>query len=80
MAFISSDPAAAAALYLASEKPNLSPQFVRALIAAPENHYTTVPENSMKFAAFQHRVGLIKELPTRWQDLFFPDLHDRPGS
>lgn len=80
MAFISSDPAAAAALYLASEKPNLSADFVRGLIAAPENHYTTVPENSMKFAAFQHRIGLIKELPARWQDLFFPELHDRPGS
>jgi len=53
---------------------------VRGLIAAPENHYTTVPENSMKFAAFQQRVGLIKELPARWQDLFFPELHERPGS
>lgn len=80
MAFISSDPAAAAELYLASEKPSLSLDFVRSLIAAPENHYTTVPENSMKFAAFQQRIGLIKERPAGWQDLFFPELHDRPGS
>jgi NitT/TauT family transport system substrate-binding protein len=80
MMYIASDPDAAAALYLASEKPHLSRDFVRALIAAPENHYTTVPENSMKFAAFQQRVGLIKERPAQWQDLFFPELHDRPGS
>jgi ABC-type nitrate/sulfonate/bicarbonate transport system substrate-binding protein len=80
MAFIAADPQAAAALYRASEASSLSQDFVQALIAAPENRYTTVPENSMKFAAFQHRIGQIKEMPARWQDLFFPELHDRPGS
>jgi NitT/TauT family transport system substrate-binding protein len=80
MAFIVADPKAAASIYRESEKSNLSQDFVQSLIAAPENRYTTVPEQSMKFAAFQHRVGLIKEMPASWKDLFFPALHDRPGS
>jgi len=80
MRFIAEQPNAAAELYLASEKSSLSLDFVRRLITAPENRYTVVPENVMKFAAFQHRIGQVKALPASWKDLFFPALHDRPGS
>lgn len=80
MAFIRNAPDAAATLYLRSEKSNLPVDFVRGLITAPENHYTTAPENSMAFATFQNRVGLIKRQPESWKDLFFPELHGRAGS
>jgi NitT/TauT family transport system substrate-binding protein len=80
MAFIKNEPDAAAALYLRSEKSNLSADFVHGLITAPENHYTAAPENSMAFATFQNRIGLIKRQPESWKDLFFPELHDRAGS
>ena len=34
----------------------------------------------MKYADFMHRVGTIKKQPESWQELFFPEIHDRPGS
>jgi NitT/TauT family transport system substrate-binding protein len=71
---------AAAELYIRAERSNLDVVFVEKLIANPENNFTTTPEKSEIFAAFQFRTGQIKERPESWKDLFFPDLHDRPGS
>jgi NitT/TauT family transport system substrate-binding protein len=34
----------------------------------------------MRFADFQFRAGLIRERPASWQELFFPEIHDRSGS
>jgi len=39
-----------------------------------------VPENTMRFAEFMHLAGTIKAKPTDWQELFFSDIHDLPGS
>ena len=38
------------------------------------------PEGVMKFADFMHRVGTIRSKPQSWKDLFFPAIHDLPGS
>ena len=35
---------------------------------------------AMKLAEFMARTGSIKAAPSSWQDLFFPELHDRKGS
>lgn len=80
MDFITSDPRGAAELYVVAEKSKLPLATVQALITAPENRYTTVPESVMKFAEFQYRTGQVKERAADWKDLFFPELHDRPGS
>jgi NitT/TauT family transport system substrate-binding protein len=42
--------------------------------------FTTAPENMMKYASFMHQVGSIKKRPDSWRDLFFPEVHDGPGS
>jgi sulfonate transport system substrate-binding protein len=39
-----------------------------------------VPQNTMKFADFMAAVGSIKEKPANWKELFFPEIHDLPGS
>ncbi len=64
----------------AAERFHLDVAFVEKLIVNPENKFTTTPEKSEKFAAFQFRTGQIKERPASWKDLFFPDLDDRQGS
>jgi NitT/TauT family transport system substrate-binding protein len=46
----------------------------------PDTHFTVVPEGAMKYAQFMHRIGTLKSEPASWQDLFFPDIADRPGS
>jgi hypothetical protein len=34
----------------------------------------------MKYADFIHKVGRIKQQPELSSDLFFPEIHNRPGS
>lgn len=77
---INADKRAAAALWIADTKPTLALDFVDKVLAGPDVRWTLVPENTMKYAAFMHRVGSIKEVPASWKDLFFPEIHDRPGS
>jgi NitT/TauT family transport system substrate-binding protein len=41
--------------------------------------YTLSPEKVFKTAAFMGKVGTLKDPPAKWQDMFFPDIHDLPG-
>ena len=41
--------------------------------------FTLSPEKVFKTAVFMGKVGTIKDPPAKWQDLFFPDIHDLPG-
>jgi NitT/TauT family transport system substrate-binding protein len=34
----------------------------------------------MVHAEFMHRIGSLKNMPESWKDLFFENVHDRPGS
>jgi NitT/TauT family transport system substrate-binding protein len=34
----------------------------------------------MKYAEFMHDIGTLKGQPKSWKDLFFPLIHDGPGS
>jgi len=46
----------------------------------PQVHYTLAPERLLPFAQFMLQVGSIKNRPQSWKDLFFPEVHDLPGS
>jgi NitT/TauT family transport system substrate-binding protein len=39
-----------------------------------------VPEGAQKFADFEAKVGLIKQTPGSWRDLFWSGLGEKPGS
>lgn len=80
MALINADPDAAAGLWIANEKSTLSRDFVAGIIRDPENRFTTVPENTKKFADFMSSAGLIREKAETWQDLFFPEAGQGQGS
>jgi len=41
--------------------------------------YTLSPEKVFKTAVFMGKVGTLKDPPAKWQDMFFPDIHDLPG-
>jgi NitT/TauT family transport system substrate-binding protein len=41
--------------------------------------FTLSPEKVFKTAVFMGKVGTIKDPPAKWQDMFFPDIHDLPG-
>jgi NitT/TauT family transport system substrate-binding protein len=53
---------------------------VAEIAAGSQVKWTMVPESTMKYAEFMHSVGSIKVKPASWKDLFFPEVHDLPGS
>jgi NitT/TauT family transport system substrate-binding protein len=53
---------------------------VTAVVSGPQVKWTMAPENTMKFASFMHSVGSLRTAPQSWRDLFFPEIHDAPGS
>jgi NitT/TauT family transport system substrate-binding protein len=78
--WIKQNPKAAAELYIRAENSKLKPDFVEGMITDPDVHFTTVPENIMKFAEFQHRIGQIKVKAADWKEIFLPDAHGYQGS
>jgi NitT/TauT family transport system substrate-binding protein len=77
---ITNDPAAAAAIWVRAENSKLSPAYVEKLIRLPEHEWTTVPKKIMSYADYMSRVGMLPVKPASWQDVFFPDTHNQPGS
>jgi NitT/TauT family transport system substrate-binding protein len=78
--FVTEDKPGAAKIYAAAANVKTSEALVLRILEDPENRYGIAPTGMMKFADFMHRVGTMKAKPDSWKDLFFPELHDRPGS
>jgi NitT/TauT family transport system substrate-binding protein len=70
----------AAQYWIDNVKSKLSVEKVAEIASGPQVKWTMVPENTMKYAEFMHAVGSIKAMPATWKDLFFPEVHDLPGS
>ena len=51
-----------------------------AIASGKDVKWTMVPESTAKYAEFMHAVGSIKVKPASWKELFFPEVHDLPGS
>jgi NitT/TauT family transport system substrate-binding protein len=80
-AFIRNDPAAAATILFAAEATaGFTVEELVEVLRDPEISFTTTPENLQKYADFMHSIGSIENRPSSWRDLFFPELHDAPGS
>jgi NitT/TauT family transport system substrate-binding protein len=50
------------------------------VVSDPAVKFTTTPENIMKYADFMHQRKTIKNKPANWQEMFFPEIHEAPGS
>jgi NitT/TauT family transport system substrate-binding protein len=50
------------------------------LINDPDIEFTMTPQNMMKIVGFMAEVGHIKVKPQSWKDMFFPEVHNLPGS
>jgi NitT/TauT family transport system substrate-binding protein len=78
--WINANKQAAARLYLDASKDKLAEEDVLAMLNDPQNEFTMTPQNLMKFVAFKHQIGTMKNLPASWKDMFFETVHDLPGS
>src|ERR1700732_2631810 len=79
--FINKQPGEAAQIYIKTTNDKRSSEAeMTKFISDPDNIWTTMPQQSMTFAAFMHRVGTMKRLPASWKDLYMPECHDLAGS
>ena len=78
---VNRDPRASAQFYLdAAQDRKSTVDEVHKAITDPDYAVTLVPERVFTFAEFMYRIGSVKEKPTSWKDLFFPEIHGLPGS
>jgi NitT/TauT family transport system substrate-binding protein len=82
---VTKDARATAELWKTRVGSKLDTDFVAKCITDPAGTgelgpWTTVPENSMKFAKFMARVGTISHEPASWKDYFHSQIHDVAGS
>lgn len=80
---IAADKAAAADLLLGGKgtgEGGITRDDMIAVLSDPDIRFTLAPESVMKYAAFMHSVGSIKNLPGSWKDLFLEAVHHLPGN
>ncbi len=81
VAMITQDHARAAEVYLVMMNDKKTPvSEILDILAKPEISFTTTPERVATLAQFLHRTGRLKHEPTSWKDLFFAEIHAKPGS
>jgi NitT/TauT family transport system substrate-binding protein len=77
---INKDKRAAAKVYIEMAKDTKnSVDEIAAIISDPDYAFTLTPQKVFKTALFMAKIGSIKPAPERWQDLFFPEIHQLPG-
>ena len=79
-AIIDRDPRRAAEVYLEMTREKFAVDELAALIKSPGMIYSATPHATTKVAEHMFKTGLIKTRPKSWQDFFFPEIHNRPGT
>jgi NitT/TauT family transport system substrate-binding protein len=78
--FINKDKRAAAEIYIRMTKDKSPIEDLLKIMNDPQVEYTQMPKNIMKMVEFMQRTGTIKVKPASWKELFFPNMHNVPGS
>ena len=77
---VNADLKTASQYWIDANKAKIPLEKVMAVAGNAPARWTMVPENTLKFVAFMHGVGTIKEKTDDWKDLFFPEIHDLAGN
>jgi NitT/TauT family transport system substrate-binding protein len=77
---IGKDRRASAEAYLAVSKDKDTPENIVETLSEPGFVFGLTPQNTVKIAQFMQRTGAIATAPADWRELFFPEIHDLPGS
>lgn len=78
--FIHAHPKRAAKLYVATTHTKIPLANLVKMITDPQVRWTTQPQQTMKYARFMAKIGMIPAAPANWKELFFPQIADQPGS
>jgi NitT/TauT family transport system substrate-binding protein len=77
---INKDKARAAEVYVNAGGGKESVAKILNMMNDPQMKFTMTPEKTLPFATFMHETGTLKNKPASWKDLFFPEVHNLPGS
>lgn len=79
--WINADKRRAAKLFIEmSKEKRMTEDEVFQLFNSKDMEYTKVPNKVGEVVGFMHRIGMVKQKPESWKDLFFPEAHNLPGS
>jgi NitT/TauT family transport system substrate-binding protein len=70
----------AAAIYLKAEKSSMSVDFVEQMLIDLPDGFGTAPLRIMQHAAFMARLGMLRQMPKDWREMFLPLIAERGGS
>ena len=77
---INADKNAAAETYIRVEKSRLPLPLVQKIVNDPEISFTVSPERTGVYAEKLHELGVLKNKASSWQDYFFNEAWENPGS
>ncbi len=78
---IRNDPERAARIYLKLDKSTpLNQQQVEQILKDPDVIYSLAPQKTMVWTTTMHSLGLLKNEPKGWRDLFFPTAYGVAGN
>jgi NitT/TauT family transport system substrate-binding protein len=80
IATINRDKSGVARTYIEMTHSKESVAEIVAILDDPLVQFTMTPTGTMKFADFMYRIGALKNKPNSWQDYFFEEIHNLPGS
>ena len=70
----------AADVFIRQQQSKLPVDFVRAIIADPENVFTITPEQTYVYASKLQELGVLNNKAQTWKDYFFDEAHGEKGS
>ena len=79
-AFIAKDRRGAAELYVQKSRDKTPLENLLKMLNDPQTQFVVAPQSVMKTVLFMHKTGTLKSRPESWKDLFFPEVHQLPGS
>ena len=78
--WINANKRAAAELYVKESNDKSGVAAIEKMLNDPEIKITMTPEATLPVADFMYKVGTVKVKANSWRDLFFPEVHQLPGS
>jgi NitT/TauT family transport system substrate-binding protein len=78
--FINNDKRAAAVIYKRMTNTSETVDELVKQLSDPQVEFTLTPHLTMKTAEFMFKIGRINKKPSDWKELYFPNVHGRPGS
>lgn len=78
--FINANKRIAADIYVKETKDKSGVDAIEKMLNDPEIRITMTPEQTLPIEHFMNKTGTLKNKAASWKDLYFPELHNLPGS